>query len=142
VGATYLYGWARDDEHARQTGILGAEAFANTILPHIAMNLVFGRQRPYEGTGESFGEGEFFANHKTGSSFPSGHCLYTWSMASVLASEYPSAPNQILWYGVGTTVAITRVTAREHWVSDVIVGSAIGYLIGRHIWRVHSRHIE
>jgi membrane-associated phospholipid phosphatase len=109
------------------------------VLPHIAMNLVFGRQRPYEGTGENRGEGEFFANHAMGSAFPSGHSLYTWSMASVLADEYPSTPNRLVWYGVGTTVAISRVTARDHWVSDVIVGSTLGYLIGRHIFQAHHR---
>jgi hypothetical protein len=33
--------------------------------------------------------------------------------------------------------AATRVVGRKHFTSDVIVGSAAGYLIGRYVFRAH-----
>ena len=64
--------------------------------------------------------------------------MLTWSMASVLADEYPSTKSRIFWYAVGSTVAATRVVGQKHFTSDVIVGSAAGYLIGRYVF--HARH--
>jgi membrane-associated phospholipid phosphatase len=58
-------------------------------------------------------------------------------MATAMAHEYPSTRSKLLWYGVGATVAITRVTARQHFPSDVIAGSALGYLIADHIFHTH-----
>lgn len=137
LGAIYIFGAVRDDAHAKETGLLGAESLLNTILPRAALSLALGRNRPFQGNGEELREGDFFAHHGWGTSFPSGHSAYTWSMAGVLAEEYPSTPSRLLWYGIGTTVAISRVTARQHFAADVIAGSALGYLIGRHIFRKH-----
>jgi membrane-associated phospholipid phosphatase len=142
VGGLYLFGLARDDTHARETGLFGAEALLNSILPHTALTYAFGRYRPFQGPMGEVGEGDFFGSHGYASSFPSGHSMYTWAMVSVLANEYPSKKSKVFWYAVGTTVAISRVTAREHFASDVIAGSTIGYLIGSHIWHSHRRHTD
>jgi membrane-associated phospholipid phosphatase len=140
VGGLYLFGLARDDRHARETGIFGAEALLNSVLPHAALSYMFGRYRPFQGPMGEVGEGDFFGSHVYASSFPSGHSMYTWSMVSVLADEYPSKKSKIFWYAVGTTVAISRVTARQHFASDVIAGSAIGFMIGGHILHSHHHH--
>jgi membrane-associated phospholipid phosphatase len=137
VGVLYIYGVLRHDDHARETGLLGTESLMNSVLPPAALSLVFGRYRPFQGPMGEQGEGDFFRNNVYAASFPSGHSIYTWSMATTIADEYPSTPNKLVWFGVGTTVAISRITAREHFVSDVIAGSAIGYLIGRHIFHKH-----
>jgi len=34
---------------------------------------------------------------------------------------------------MATTVATTRVTGGQHFPSDVFVGSALGYLVGRYV---------
>ena len=140
VGGLYLFGLARDDTHARETGLFGAEALLNSVLPHAALSYVFGRYRPFQGPMGEVGEGDFFGSHVYASSFPSGHAMYTWSMVSVLANEYPSKKSKIFWYAIGSTVAISRVTARQHFASDVIAGSAIGFMIGTHILHSHHHH--
>jgi membrane-associated phospholipid phosphatase len=142
VGGLYLLGLTRDDTHARETGLFGAEALLNSVLPRAAVGYAFGRYRPYQGSMDELGEGDFFRSHVYASSFPSGHATYTWAMISVLANEYPSKKNKIFWYAVGSTVAISRVTAREHFASDVIVGSALGYMIGSHIFHSHRHHVD
>lgn len=139
AGVFYLTGLARHDDHERETGLLAGESLLNSVLPHMAMSAVFGRRRPYQGAGDELGEGDFFARHSASASFPSGHSMFTWAMASTFADEYPSVPSKVLWYSVATTVTVSRVTGREHFASDVIVGGAIGYLIAKHIYHAHHR---
>jgi len=140
LAALYVYGVARDDAHARETGLLGTESLVDSVLPHAVLSYIFGRYRPFQGPMGEVGEGDFFGHHVYASSFPSAHAIFTWSMATVIADEYPSTRSKLFWYGVGTTVAITRVTARQHFASDVVAGSAVGYLIGRHIF--HAHHVS
>lgn len=135
LGATWLTGVTTHDQHAEETGILGAEAFANSAVVYALINVVSGRERPLEGSGK----GHFFQNNTLDSSFPSGHAIFTWTTASVLAHEYPKPWVKWLAYGTASAVSVTRVTSKRHFTADVMVGSALGYLIGRHIFRAHCQ---
>jgi membrane-associated phospholipid phosphatase len=135
AGVLWLSGLATHNEHTRETGALSAEAFANTVPVYVGLQLVTGRDRPNQGSGN----GQFWRNNALNSSFPSGHALFTWSMASVIAHEYPRPWVKWLVYGTATAVSVTRFSGREHFPSDVVVGSAIGYLIGRHIFKAHCK---
>ena len=139
AGVFYIAGLARHDDHERETGMLAGESLLNSVIPHIALSMLFGRRRPYQGGPGEVGEGDFFARHSASASFPSGHSMFTWAMASTFADEYPSVPSKVLWYSVATTVTVSRVTGREHFASDVIAGGAIGYLIAKHIYHRHHR---
>ena len=135
TGAIFVSGIAGKNEHKTETGILGLEALANTAGVTAATQWIAGRERPLEGAGH----GHFWVNNTVGSSFPSMHSSLTWSMASVLAREYPRPWVQFLAYGTAATVSVTRVTGLEHFPADVAAGGALGYLIGRYIFRTHSR---
>ena len=135
AGILWLSGMATHNEHARETGVLSAEALANTATVYVGLQLITGRERPIEGSGN----GRFWYNNALSSSFPSGHALFTWSMASVIAHEYPRPWVKWLAYSTATAVSVTRFTGREHFPSDVVVGSVIGYLIGQHIFQAHCR---
>lgn len=135
TGVLYLSGIVRKDEHARETGFLGFEALGNTLVVDAVTQLIAGRERPLEGSGH----GRFWVNNALNSSFPSQHSGLTWSMASVLAHEYPRPWVQILAYGTATTVSVTRMTGVKHFPADVVVGGVFGYFIGQHIFHAHSR---
>jgi membrane-associated phospholipid phosphatase len=135
AGVLWLSGLATHNDHARETGALSAEAFANTVPVYVGLQLITGRERPDEGSGN----GRFWHNNALSSSFPSGHALFTWSMASVIAHEYPRPWVKWLVYSTATAVSVTRFTGREHFPSDVVVGSVVGYLIGRHIFQAHCK---
>ena len=135
TGVLYLSGIARKDEHARETGFLGLEALGNTLGVDAVTQLIAGRERPLEGSGH----GRFWVNNALNSSFPSQHAGLTWSMASVLAHEYPQPWVQFLAYGTAATVSATRVTGLKHFPADAVVGGVFGYFIGQHIFRAHSR---
>ncbi len=135
AGAFWVSGLATHNEHAREAGMLSAEAFANALPVYAGLQFIAGRERPTEGTGN----GRFWRNNALNSSFPSGHALFVWSMASVIAHEYPRPWVKWLVYGTATAVSVTRFTGREHFSADVAVGSVLGYLIGRHIFHVHCK---
>jgi membrane-associated phospholipid phosphatase len=129
AGGIYLAGLFTHDEHAQRTGILSAEAAIDSFLFYGSMKLIFNRDRPYMGKGD----GKFFAGNFSSGSFPSGHSTFAWTLASVIAHEYPKWPVELAMYGAATAVATTRVTGGQHFPSDVFVGSTLGYLVGRYV---------
>jgi membrane-associated phospholipid phosphatase len=134
IAATfYLVGRARHDERARETGLLGAEALIDSGIVVTVLKEVTQRRRPTAATGRS----DFFDG---GSSFPSGHAISAWSLATVIANEYHDRPLvEISAYGIASAVSVARFTGRNHYLSDVLVGSAAGYGIGRYVYRTHHR---
>src|SRR6266550_7626451 len=93
----YLRGTITDDAHSRETGFLAGEAAVNGVIVGEAMKLVFQRPRPNASHAGSFGAG--------GASFPSEHALLAWSIASVIAHEYPGPLTKLLAYGAATGVS-------------------------------------
>jgi hypothetical protein len=90
-----------------------------------ALKLAAGRERPYL---LHDGDGGFFQG---GASFPSGHALASFTIASFLAHRYPRH-RWVAWigYGLAGTVAVLRVLAKEHFPSDVFAGGVLGTLGG------------
>src|ERR1700730_15907711 len=129
-GGLYLWSKITHDDHQRETGVLAAEAAISSYAVDTSFKFAFGRQRPYQRNRS----GNFFEG---GDSFPSDHSAVTWSIASVIAHEYPGPLTQLAVYGLATAVSATRVLGKQHFPSDVVVGGAIGWLIGRQVYRAH-----
>ena len=128
------YGHFHQDDHAREAGILSAESMIDGVVVEEALKQVFRRERPYIDNAN----GRFFqSNVGVDSSFPSSHSLIAWSAASALAGEYHSPWIQAGLYSAATSVSLTRVLGREHFPSDVLVGSALGWLIGHEVVKRH-----
>jgi membrane-associated phospholipid phosphatase len=127
VAGLWLSSLNTQDAHARETGVLAAEAFVNAAALLGLTQFIAGRERPTEGSGN----GRFWQNNALGSSFPSAHSSFTWALASVVAHEYPKPWVRWLAYGTATTVSVTRVTGLKHFPADVAVGGGFGYLIGQ-----------
>jgi hypothetical protein len=133
-GGMYLLGKIKADEHKRETGILAIEAATDSLIDGEGLKFITQRARPTDGDGK----GDFLNSSSiANSSFPSLHALITWSTASVLAHEYPGPLTQIFAYGLATGVSVARVSGRDHFPSDVVVGSAMGWLIGRQVFKAH-----
>lgn len=128
----YLFGRERHDARARETGLLAAEALVDSSLVVEALKAVSQRQRPPA----DHASGEFFDG---GSSFPSGHAISAWSFASVVAEEYGRNRPLLRFgvYGLAAAVSLSRFTGRKHFLSDTLVGSALGYGIGHYVYRKH-----
>jgi membrane-associated phospholipid phosphatase len=135
-----LLGWGamKDNPHAREAGLLGSEAIIDGLVVEQAMKLIFLRERP----AVNDAHGKFFQTSVGfDGSFPSNHTVLAWSSAAVLADEYPSMLNRILIYSAATGVSFSRVMGREHFPSDVLVGSATGWLIGHYVFRRHHKEL-
>jgi membrane-associated phospholipid phosphatase len=127
--------WSHHD-HLAETGRLASEAFLDSQVVTQASKLIFGRLRPNEGDSE----GRFFHG---GRSFFSGHASASWSVATVVACEYPDHKLAV-WgaYGLATVVSISRYTGRKHFLSDIFVGAGVGYGIGHYVCGKRSSHLD
>ena len=131
AGGMWLLGHAAHNEHWSETGFLAGEAVINSLVMVEGLKYSLRRERPYQGDGS----GPFF--HSGGTSFPSEHAAAAWSVAGVVAHEYPGPLTKIFAYGLASLVDVSRLKARQHFPSDVLVGSVIGNLVAQNIY---SRH--
>ena len=126
----YLLSFPTHNEHWRETGFLAGEAALNSLVAVEALKYSLGRQRPYQGNGS----GSFFQG---GTSFPSEHSAAAWAIAGVIAHEYQGTLPRLFAYGMASAVSFSRVRAKQHFPSDVVVGSVLGYLVSQSVYRRH-----
>jgi membrane-associated phospholipid phosphatase len=136
--ALYGFGLIKENGQARETGILSGEALADSVVLDEVTKIIFRRERPLYNNAA----GDFFSS-KSGSnnSFPSSHSMLAWSVAGVVAGEYPSKWVQVGAYSLATSVSVMRVLGQEHFPTDVLVGGAAGWLIGHYVFKKHSPRI-
>ncbi len=138
VGVGYIVGSATHNDHLQETAVLAEEAMADSIILNFGLSYAINRQTPRQGDGT----GRFWPHGTStwpdGQSMPSDHAILVWSFAHVVASEYNGFATKALVYSLATTVSASRVIAREHFPSDVFVGSVLGYMIGGYVVRRRS----
>ena len=123
------------NQHMRESGILAGEAMVDALVVDEFSKLVTFRERPLVDNAR----GDFYIGKSGGidSSFVSGHSMIAWSSAAVLAGESHSKWKDFLLYTAATGVSVTRVTGQQHFPTDVLLGSAGGWLIGHYVYRAH-----
>ena len=130
----YGVGLFKDNAHARETGILSGEALADAAVVQEVTKVIFRRERPlYNNAAGDFFTPDFSRN----GSFPSSHSMLAWTLAGVIAGEYPSRWVEVSVYSLATGVSLTRVLGQQHFPSDVLVGGAAGWLIGHYVFQKH-----
>jgi membrane-associated phospholipid phosphatase len=137
LGGFYLYGLTAKNLKTRQVALGGTEAFVMSALSVTILKIIFGRHRPYQDdppnpriwTGP-FGPPEY-------SSMPSGHATVAFSVATVFASVYKDKPwVGVISYGIATGVALSRLNDDKHWASDVFIGAALGFAVGKTVYHI------
>ena len=105
--------------------VLTAMGAAGTL--DLALKLAFDREFPFK----PGGHGDFWGG---GRSFPSGHAATSFAFASAIAHRYPHN-RWLKWsaYALATSVSLSRYPAKRHYVSDILVGSALGYVTGTYV---------
>jgi membrane-associated phospholipid phosphatase len=137
IVAGYAAGSVRHDDYLKQTAVIAGEAIADSVILNEGLKYAINRQSPSQGdfTGRFWPHGT--RTWPDGQSMPSNHSIIAWSFAQVVASRYPGWGTRLAMYTLATTVSASRVIAREHFPSDVLVGSTFGFLIGGYV--VHTR---
>ena len=129
-GALYLWGKKTGDDHEEETGFLSGESALNALAASMVLQSLVGRERP----GIDGAQGKFL---RGGTSFPSYHSAVAWSIASMIAHQYPGPLTKLFAYGLAGAVSVSRVTGNEHFPSDVLVGGALGWLTAREMYNKH-----
>ncbi len=131
LASYYIVGDIFKLDNMRKIALLGVESFviSGTLVGILKYSI--GRARPYSGEKrESFHPFSSTSRHY---SFPSGHASSAFSVATVIAEHSKEFLVDVLAYGMASLVAISRIHKNKHWASDVFIGSAIGFLIGKKI---------
>ena len=141
LGLFYLYGHVQDDPKARRTALLATESLVISGTFTYAIKLATQRPRPFTGERSTTWDGPGVNNSSP--SFPSGHTTTAFSVASVLSEEYENNPYVApIAYGLATLTGLARINDNKHWASDVFIGGAIGYFVGKAVVRSHAGHAD
>jgi membrane-associated phospholipid phosphatase len=135
----YAIGLIRKDSKMQHTALLAGEAMTDaailtTILKDATRRVtpaglpVSGNMR--DSWFEKRGAPYFYV--KGDGSFPSGHTIEAFSVATIIARRYRNhrwVPYAA--YGLASVVGFSRLTLSAHFLSDVFMGGALGYSISR-----------
>jgi hypothetical protein len=117
--ATYIVGRARDQPKVSHVGMDLIQALAISELMTQTLKHATHRERPDE------------SSH---TSFPSGHASDTFAFATAL-ERHLGWKGAVPAYIFSSYVAISRLPANRHWLSDAVFGSAVGIIAGRTVTR-------
>lgn len=73
-------------------------------------------------------------------SFPSGHAIFAFAIAAVVARYY--LKTSILFFLAAVSLSIARVQAGVHWPSDILGGAILGSVVGLlavTLWKIFSK---
>lgn len=134
VAGYYGFGVLADHAKAREIGVLGTESLLDSLIVAGVLKEVFRRNRPDQSK-----PGDFWGG---GTSFPSGHAIQVWSIASLVSHEYKHQPVVgIVAYSLAAVVSASRIAAQKHFASDIFVGGTMGWFIGRYVYDTHMSHL-
>ena len=71
-------------------------------------------------------------------SFPSFHTMLVFCVVPILSKQFPKLKK--FWIGFAVLVALSRIYLGLHFLSDVIAGGLIGYLIGIMVVRLEKEN--
>ena len=132
----YIASLIRKNSYDQSSALLAGEAVADDAVLMVVLKSITRRQRPDEIAVNGSYSDTFFKSHSsfagTGSSFPSGHAMMSFSVATVFARRY----RKHRWvpyvaYGLASVISFSRVTTSAHFPSDVFLGAALGFAMAR-----------
>lgn len=147
------YGLIFKNKKMVTTTLLATQAYITGSAIESVTKFLSGRTRPSSYASGEEPEPRFLgpfsktANNATGkvsySSFPSGHTTVAFAAATVFALEYRDKPlYPIIAYSAASLIGLSRITENKHWVTDVFVGAALGYLTGKQVVNNYHRYAK
>ncbi len=126
--AFVLGGVATGSERFTDFGWKSTEVALTSWISTLGVKAATQRSRPHEGQTYGFWEG--------GNSFSSGHAAVAWSLAALAVREFPDHP-WMRWvaYPLAAAISLSRISSGNHFASDVVFGSLLGYSVGRYLPR-------
>jgi membrane-associated phospholipid phosphatase len=135
--ALYTAGLIRKDSKMQQTALFAGEAVADAEILTTIFKDATKRVRPAAvPSGGNYSDSWFDSSGpllRGSGSFPSGHTIAAFSVATVVARRYGNhrwVPYAA--YGMAALVGFSRLSLSSHFLSDVFMGGALGYSISRY----------
>jgi membrane-associated phospholipid phosphatase len=135
----YAIGLIRRDSKMQHTALLAGEAMADAAILQTVLKDATKRVKPagFPVSGnlnDSWFEkrGSPSSYIRGNGSFPSGHTMAAFSVATIIARRYRNhrwVPYAA--YGLASVVGFSRLSLSVHFLSDVFMGGALGYSISR-----------
>jgi membrane-associated phospholipid phosphatase len=80
-------------------------------------------------------------NREDAKSFPSGHASNAFALATVAERHYGWKAG-VPAYALASAVAVSRLQRNKHYLTDVMAGATLGYLVGRTVVRVNGGPLD
>ena len=150
LAALGAYGLVFKKDKEKTTTLLATQAYVTGAVVETALKYLTSRQRPsyYDpatGLNSHVFHGPFYhflkKDNSSFESFPSGHTTVAFAAATVFAMEYKDiwfVP--VIAYSAATSIGLSRIVQNQHWISDVLVGAALGFLTGRQVVNNYHRY--
>ena len=150
VALTYAISAINKDNRLRNVSLAVLQSFVYAEVASAGLKVLTCRERPTANNQQPTVNGQqSTANSQTwhgpfatfeSTSFPSGHAMRSFALATTVAGFYPEKKwVGIVSYSLATMTSVGRVAGKEHWTSDVIVGAALGYFIGRGVVKFNEK---
>jgi membrane-associated phospholipid phosphatase len=137
----YISGLIAQDEWLRTTGLMMAESLINIGIIQIPARIIAGRARPL--TGEKNTSFILFTGYgQFRSSFISGHAAVAFSLSTILAEQIDNVWAAIGLYALASLTPLSRLYEDKHWLSDTVIGSAMGVFIANTVINYHKNYEE
>lgn len=136
IALTYGIGAIAKDTRLKNMSLATLQSFIFAELASAGIKVLTCRERPDANSQSWLGP---FATFES-TSFVSGHATRAFALATTVAGFYPEKKwIGIVSYSLATMTSLGRVISKEHWTSDVIVGAALGYFIGRGVVKFNEK---
>ena len=137
-GGLYFTGWVLKKPKLRLTTIEMFAAYGISGLITSGVKQVTGRARPYLKKEQYYFIGPKADRHRY-FSFPSGHATISFSTATVLAQHTENKWLKAGLYSFAGAISTGRMYKNQHWFTDVLTGSLIGYFTGKIVVKVSEK---
>lgn len=127
--ASFAGGLIFRDKKLLQTSRLLVEASVLTYWFTACGKGILGRARPYTNHGPRDFNLFKFSSSEDFKSMPSGHVSSAFALMTVIAKQYDHWYVEVPAYTFAVSVAFQRMTTRNHWASDTMLGGALGYWV-------------
>ncbi|MGD8868712.1 MAG: phosphatase PAP2 family protein [Gemmatimonadales bacterium] len=122
-----------EDNDVRDTGLMMGEVLLSALLVQQPVRIAVGRARPFMNEGhlsfQPFTLGNDYA------SFISGHAWSAFGISNIVARQIDRPWARVGFYSLATITALSRLYSDSHWLTDVLLGSVLGYVVSTAIWK-------
>ena len=143
IAVTYAIGAIDKNQRLKNMSLATLQSFIFAEVASAGIKVLTCRERPDANSQQPITNSQIwlgpFATFES-TSFVSGHATRAFALATTVAGFYPEKKwLGIVSYSLATATTIGRVISKEHWTSDVIVGAALGYFIGRGVVKFNEK---